>query len=71
MSRVVANITKHDTFVSHYIPVKEYYQIYEHMMWITDNDHEVSAEAADWCEMAAIGEEFSFREGYITIEGGK
>ena len=68
MSKVVANITKHDSFVSHIIPVKEYDQIYDHMMWLTDNDHEISAEAASWCELASIGEEFSFREGYITLE---
>ena len=68
MSKVVANITKHDTFISHYIPVKEYYQIYEHIMRITGNDHEESANAASWCELAAVGEEYDFREGYITIE---
>lgn len=68
MSKIVANITKHDTFLTHYIPVREYDQIYEHMMWLTGNDHEISADAACWCEDAPIGDEYSFREGYITIE---
>lgn len=65
---IVANITKHDTFLTHSIPVKDYYQIYDHMMAITGNDHEESANAASWCELAAVGEEYSFREGYLTIE---
>lgn len=27
-------------------------RIYEKMMELTDNDHEVSQEAASWCELA-------------------
>ena len=28
-------------------------KIYEKMMELTDNDHEISDEAASWCELAA------------------
>ena len=41
--------------------------IYEAMMEITGNDHEISADAASWCELATIGEIYEFREGEIEI----
>ena len=67
MSKVFASITRHNSPVTHHIPVTEYDQLYDHMMWLTGNDHEISDEAASWCEMAAIGEEYNFREGYIIL----
>lgn len=45
----------------------DYYSIYERMMIITDNDHEISSDSASWCELAGIGETYDFREGYIEI----
>ena len=47
--------------------VKDYYEIYDLMMEITDNDHEESENAASWCELACVGETYEFREGYIEI----
>ena len=41
--------------------------IYERMMKITDNDHEISADAASWCELATVGEIYEFREGEIEM----
>lgn len=48
--------------------IKDYYEIYDLMMEITDNDHEISSDAASWCELACIGGIYEFREGYIEIE---
>ena len=42
--------------------------VYEAMMSITGNDHEISADAAGWCELAHEGEVYSFREGVIEIK---
>lgn len=42
--------------------------IYHKMMDITDGDHEISQDAASWCELAIVGEEYEFREGKIVIE---
>ena len=41
--------------------------IYNAMMKITDGDHEISSDAASWCELATIGEKYEFREGEIEI----
>ena len=41
--------------------------IYDAMMEVTDNDHEISCDAASWCEIATVGELYDFREGTITI----
>lgn len=41
--------------------------IYEKMMELTDGDHEISADAASWCELATVGEIYEFREGEIEI----
>ena len=41
--------------------------IYERMMELTGNDHEISADAASWCELATVGEIYEFREGEIEI----
>lgn len=49
------------------IKANEYDVIYERMMDITDGDHEISCDAASWCEIASIGEIYEFREGEIEI----
>lgn len=46
----------------------DYYNIYEKMMELTDEDHEVSENAASWCEDAPIGNIFEFKEGEIEIQ---
>ena len=45
----------------------DHYAIYWQMMELTDNDHQISDEAACWCELATIGETYDFREGQIEI----
>lgn len=45
----------------------DHYGIYDRMMLLTDNDHEISADAASWCELATVGEIYEFREGEIEI----
>lgn len=42
--------------------------IYEKLMEITGNDHEIAAEAASWCELATVGEIYEFREGEVEIQ---
>lgn len=46
---------------------QDYYGIYDLLMELTGNDHEESANAASWCEIAGVGEIFEFREGEIEI----
>lgn len=50
----------------HYKP-NNHYGIYDKMMELTDNDHEISSDAASWCELACVGERYEFREGEIEI----
>ena len=45
----------------------DHYGIYDKMMELTDGDHEISADAASWCELATVGEIYEFREGEIEI----
>ena len=44
-----------------------HYSIYEKMMELTDNDHEISSDGASWGEFATVGEIYEFREGEIEI----
>lgn len=46
----------------------DHYEIYNRMMLLTDNDHEISADAASWCELATVGETYGFRGGEIEIQ---
>ena len=45
----------------------DHYSIYDKMMELTGNDHEISCGAASWCELASVGEIYEFREGEIEI----
>ena len=45
----------------------DHYSIYDKMMELTNNDHEISSDAASWCELASEGEIYEFREGEIEI----
>lgn len=47
---------------------KAFDRIYEKMMELTDNDHEVSQEVASWCELATEGEIYEFSEGEIEMQ---
>lgn len=42
--------------------------IYDKIMELTDNDHEISSDAASWCELASVGEIYEFREGEVEIQ---
>ena len=53
---------------TYYRKANDYDRIYDLMMNLTDNDHEISADAASWCELASIGETYDFREGTLEIE---
>lgn len=61
-----AYITKYKG-ITRCINVDHYDRIYEAMMDITDGDHEIASDAASWCELAAIGETYEFREGIIRL----
>ena len=45
----------------------DYDAIYERMMKLTDGDHEISSDAASWCELATVGERYEFRESEIVM----
>lgn len=45
----------------------DHYGIYDKMMEITGDDHEISSDAASWCELACVGEIHEFCEGEIEI----
>ena len=55
-------------FADWHYKTSEHDKIYEKMMRLTGNDHETSASAASWCEVAVIGETYEFDEGEIEIQ---
>ena len=65
-AKVMPNIKK-DVCVNFYYKCNAHYSIYNKMMELTDGDHEISCDAASWCEIAAVGETYEFREGTIEI----
>lgn len=64
---VTAVISINSTGTQYEVSTRDFDTIYEHMMQITGNDHEVASGAASWCELATIGETYEFREGFIVI----
>lgn len=68
MGKVLAVIENSKTLTRHSYYASDYDWIYETMMGLTGNDHEISAEAACWCEDAPVGSVFEFRNGTITLE---
>lgn len=56
-----------DGFAEWHFKPKDYGKIYDKMMAVTDGDHEISSDAASWCELATVGEIYEFREGEIEI----
>lgn len=62
-----ATNTDNDFCDWHFKP-SDFYGIYDKMMEITDGDHEISSDAASWCELASIGEIYEFREGEIEMQ---
>lgn len=67
-TEVRAVITKIDSVARWYKKTDDHYGIYDKVMQLTDNDHEIADDAACWCEIAPIGARYEFREGYIDIE---
>lgn len=57
-----------DGFADWHFKPNNHYGIYEKMMELTGNDHEISSDAASWCELATVGEIYEFREGEIEIQ---
>ena len=56
-----------NVMVRFYYEPDDHYAIYNKMMELTDGDHEISSDAASWCELATVGEIYEFREGEIEI----
>ena len=54
-------------FTDWYYKINDYYGIYNKMMELTDNDHEISEDGTSWCEIATIGDIYEFHEGEIEI----
>ena len=46
----------------------DHYGIYDKMMELTDNDHDLSADVASWCELACVGEIYEFDNGEVEIQ---
>ena len=71
MDEIYAVVTRYEQdgkeFSGWYYKPGEHYDIYNKMMELTNNDHEISSDAASWCELATIGEIYEFREGEIEI----
>ena len=55
-------------FEDWYYKPSDHHGIYNKLMEITGNDHEISCEGESWCEIATIGEVYEFREGEIEIQ---
>ena len=56
-----------DGYADWHYKSNNHYAIYDKMMELTDGDHEISCDAASWCELATVGEIYEFREGEIEI----
>ena len=57
-----------DEFGNWLYDASDFYAIYDKMMEITGDDHEIASGAASWCELASVGEIYEFREGEIEIK---
>lgn len=64
----VAVISKADSVARWYIDKYDIKRIYNKMLQLTDNDMEISDEAACWCGDAPLGAHYTFREGWIDIQ---
>lgn len=68
MTTVYAVVRKYEPGDNEFIYMpNDHDAIYRMMMVLTDGDHEISADAASWCELATVGEIYEFREGEIEI----
>ena len=67
MIGIMALIRSYEDGDDYYYHCNNHDGIYSQMMIITNGDHEISADAASWCELATVGEIYEFREGDIEI----
>ena len=65
---IIPDITKKSGHLQMICKANDYEMIYNKVMRMTGNDHEIAADAASWCELATVGEIYEFREGIIKIE---
>lgn len=64
----VVKITENNKSVAWYCKSDDHYSIYDKMMKLTNNNHELSSGAASWCELATVGEIYEFENGEIEIQ---
>lgn len=56
-----------DGFTDWEYRTNDHYGIYDKMMELTADDHQISSDAASWCELAGVGEIYEFDVGEIEI----
>ena len=65
--KIRAAIKSYENNSTYYYRCNDNDGIYIQMMHLTDGDHEISDDAASWCELAIVGEIYEFLEGEIEI----
>lgn len=66
MRKIYAVITGQGA--SWYYKPSDHYEIYVKLMELSNDNHELSADAASWCELAVIGETYETDDWEITIQ---
>ncbi len=56
MGKIYYAITPSFCNVTRYVPAGDFNSVYDRIMFITDDNHDVAANAQGWCELAAVGE---------------
>ena len=46
-----------------------FYDVYDAIMNLTDNDVEISQDVAAWCDKAKVNTVYQLREGTVRMEG--
>lgn len=73
VAEIIYSINKNGTGVKR-VHCDDYDAIYDCLMEIIKGNHDLSSDAANWCELATIGEEYDvekFNIEIIEIENGK
>ena len=55
-------------FADWYYKPNDHYGIYDKLMELTNENHELSSNGASWCELAAIGETYEADNWEIEIQ---
>lgn len=66
MSGIYAVIKRYGK--SWYYKTDDHYGIYEKIMEFSNEDHELSSDAASWCELATVGEIYEGDDWIIEIQ---